>query len=84
MSAKHKKSGIHLLPNQRLWKERSAADGKSVEEKRIYAPSFFKITNGGKDITMITGIPGNLDDQWGELSDEQYAEMSDAFRDFFS
>ena len=29
MSAKHKESGIHLLPNQRLWKEHSAADGKN-------------------------------------------------------
>ena len=28
MSVKHKESGIHLLPYQRLWKESSASDDK--------------------------------------------------------
>ena len=34
MSVKHKESGIHLLPNQRLWKESSAADDKTGTKER--------------------------------------------------
>ena len=33
MSVKHKESGIHLLPDQRSWKESSAADDKLSREK---------------------------------------------------
>ena len=33
MSVKHKESGVHLLPNQRLWKESSAADDKNRSRK---------------------------------------------------
>jgi hypothetical protein len=36
MSVKHKESGIHFLPNQRLWKASSAADDKvSAFDKRL-------------------------------------------------
>lgn len=55
-----------------------------VGEKRIYAPSYFKIENSGAAVTMVTGIPSGLEDPRAELTDEQLAETEEVFEEFFS
>ena len=60
-------------------------DEKEVEvgEKRIYAPNYFRIEDGGKTITMVTGIPSDLSDPRAELSETQLQEMAEIFDKFF-
>lgn len=54
-----------------------------VGEKRIYAPNYFRIENGGKTVTLVTGIPSGLNDPRSELTDAQLQEIADTFDGFF-
>ena len=54
-----------------------------VGEKRIYAPSFFRIIGGGREVYMTTGIPEDLTDPRAELSEDQEKEIADQFDEFF-
>ena len=57
-------------------------DEVSVGEKRIYAPSFFRIENG-EAVFMTEGIPESLEDPRTEIAEEQYSEMKAYFDNLF-
>ena len=57
--------------------------GIEVGEKRIFAPNFFRIEEGGKSVVMTDGIPGDMTDPRAELTEEQIQETADKFDEFF-
>ena len=63
----------------------TADDEKEVEvgEKRIYAPSFFRIIGGGREVYMTTGIPEDLTDPRAELSEDQEKEIANQLDELF-
>ena len=54
-----------------------------VGEKRIYAPNFFRIIGGGREVYMTTGIPEDLSDPRAELSADQEKEIADQLDELF-
>ncbi len=60
-------------------------DGNTIEvgEKRIYAPNFFRIIGGGREVFMTTGIPEDLTDPRAELSKDQEKEIADQMDELF-
>lgn len=54
----------------------------SMNEKRIYAPSFIFVQDG-EALRLVTGMSSKQTDSRGELTDEIKAEEEDIFYDFF-
>ena len=54
----------------------------SVGEKRIFAPTYFRIENGAV-VRMTTGIPEELSDPRSKLTQAQLQEMASDFDRFF-